>query len=105
MASSVPKASLHPRSALGDEALVPVETALPATSVAAEVARLERARADVSRALVTVRTSLSELRHEVALRTDWRTYVRARPGTFLAAAFLVGFLLGSRHQPQHRVRR
>jgi ElaB/YqjD/DUF883 family membrane-anchored ribosome-binding protein len=57
---------------------------------------LALARADVFRSLDRLRHSVAELRHEVAVRADWRTYVRARPWLFLGGAFLLGVFLGSR---------
>jgi len=56
--------------------------------VAAE-AEIERTRARVTDAVVA-------LRHEVARRTDWRSWIAGRPRTFLVAAFALGFLLGRR---------
>jgi hypothetical protein len=56
--------------------------------VAAE-ANVERARARVADAVVA-------LRDEVARRTDWRSWIGRRPGTFLVTAFALGFLLGHR---------
>jgi len=58
-----------------------------------DVERMERA---VARARVRVAGNLLALRREVARRTDWREWVRERPLPFVAAAFAVGVLLGSR---------
>jgi len=38
------------------------------------------------------------LRQEVAKSTDWREWVRRKPGLLVAAAFTFGFILGSRHR-------
>ncbi len=53
-------------------------------------------RAEIERTREQLASSVLALRQEVAVRTDWREWVRRRPGTCLAAAFTVGFLLGSR---------
>ena len=37
-----------------------------------------------------------ELRQELVTTTDWRSWVRARPGVALSIAFLAGFLIGCR---------
>jgi hypothetical protein len=57
---------------------------------------LERAEADIERTRERVATSVMALREQVARQIDWREWVRQRPGTFLAAAFAVGFIWGQR---------
>lgn len=61
--------------------------------VRAELARsgvaLERAREQVVH-------SVQALREEVVRTTDWREWVRRRPGAVLGAAFVVGFFIGKR---------
>jgi hypothetical protein len=57
---------------------------------------LAQAEADVERARERVTASVMALRNEVARRTDWREWVRRRPGAVLAGAFVLGFLLGRR---------
>lgn len=37
------------------------------------------------------------LRDEVSSLTDWREWVRRRPGTFVLTAFAVGYFVGNRH--------
>lgn len=53
-------------------------------------------RADIERARAQIAESMSALRDEVAHRTDWRQWVRQRPGLCLGAAFAVGFWLAYR---------
>jgi hypothetical protein len=60
-----------------------------------------RAEANVAEARERVAESMLALREEVARRTDWRGWVRRRPGLLLAAAFGLGLLLGSRGRPWH----
>lgn len=57
---------------------------------------LARAEADIERTRERVATSVMALREQVARQVDWREWVRSRPGTFLAGAFVVGFILGQR---------
>lgn len=63
------------------------KTASPRTSAALR-AEIERTRAELA-------TSVSALREEVAVATDWRGWVRRHPYTCVGAAFFVGFVLGS----------
>jgi ElaB/YqjD/DUF883 family membrane-anchored ribosome-binding protein len=51
---------------------------------------------EIERAREQITSSMVALRHEVAMRTDWRQWVRQHPGACLAGAFMVGFLLGNR---------
>ena len=53
-------------------------------------------RAEIERAREQIASSAANLRHDVALSTDWREWVRSRPGTCLAVAFTVGFLVASK---------
>ncbi len=53
-------------------------------------------RADIARAREQIASSAVALREEMAMRTDWREWVRRRPGLFLSGAFAVGFLMGRR---------
>ena len=62
---------------------------LPFSEVARAEAALERSRERVER-------SMSALRAAVARTTDWRAWFARRPGVFLGAAVLVGFMLGYR---------
>ncbi|HET6147057.1 MAG TPA: hypothetical protein VFH68_05955 [Polyangia bacterium] len=50
---------------------------------------IERTRARVSRSMIALREAVSK-------RTDWREWVRERPGVFLAAAFALGMFWGRR---------
>jgi hypothetical protein len=57
---------------------------------------LAQAASDVERARERVESSLLALRHEVARRTDWRSWVRRQPAGFLGGAIALGFWLGYR---------
>lgn len=56
----------------------------------------EQLRRDIERTREQLATSVVALKHEVAVRTDWREWVRRRPGLVLGAAFAVGLYLGTR---------
>ena len=53
-------------------------------------------RAEIERARQQIQTSVTALREEVAVATDWRVWYRRRPYAFLAAAFAVGVFIGTR---------
>ncbi|MBI3180804.1 MAG: hypothetical protein HYZ28_01535 [Myxococcales bacterium] len=53
-------------------------------------------RDEIARARDQIATSAEALRRHMASSTDWREWVRRRPGLFLAGAFALGFLIGSR---------
>ncbi|HEX3695922.1 MAG TPA: hypothetical protein VH374_11075 [Polyangia bacterium] len=57
-----------------------------------------RTEAEIERTREQVAMSVLALRDEVARRTDWREWIRARPTTFLGAAFVLGFLWGRRRR-------
>jgi hypothetical protein len=59
---------------------------------------LLRAEAEIARTRARVAGSLVALRREMARRVDWREWVRLHPLSFVAGAFLLGALLGSRQQ-------
>ena len=59
---------------------------------------LARAEQEIERTREQVAMSVLALRDEVARRADWREWIRARPGTFLGAAFLLGLWWGHRHR-------
>ncbi len=61
---------------------------------------LAQASADLVRARDRAALSLSALEREVTRAFDWREWVRRRPGTALALAFGLGFLL-SRPTPSN----
>ncbi|MCY1045507.1 DUF3618 domain-containing protein [Corallococcus sp. bb12-1] len=61
---------------------------LPRTSAALRE-EIERTRAELA-------TSVSALREEVAVATDWRQWVRRHPYACVGTAFLVGYVVGSR---------
>jgi hypothetical protein len=56
----------------------------------------EQVRAEIERVREQIVSSATALREEVAMRTDWREWVRRRPGLVLAGAFALGFWIGSR---------
>ena len=56
----------------------------------------DEVRAEIERAREQIHSSVLALRQEVRRASDWRQWVRERPGLCLGAAFAVGFLLGSR---------
>jgi len=67
----------------------------PFSEVARAEAALERTRERVER-------SVSALRDAFARQTDWRGWIARRPGMFLGAAMLLGFIWGYR-RPGGRV--
>jgi hypothetical protein len=60
---------------------------------------LVQAEADLERSRARVAESVNALRDEVARRSDWRDWIRQRPGLFLASAFALGFFLGRGRDP------
>lgn len=58
--------------------------------------RVEVARARLHLARLRTRERLQALRVEVAEKTSWEAWYQTSPVPFLAAAFLVGFLLARR---------
>lgn len=57
---------------------------------------LVQAEAEIARTRERVSQSVMALRQAVAKRTDWREWVRRRPGLFIGAAFGLGVILGHR---------
>jgi ElaB/YqjD/DUF883 family membrane-anchored ribosome-binding protein len=53
-------------------------------------------RAEIERTREELATSVSALRQEVAQATDWRLWVQKRPLMCVGAAFMIGFIIGSR---------
>jgi len=51
---------------------------------------------DIERAREQIATSANALREEVAAKTDWREWVRQRPGLAIAGAIALGVFLGTR---------
>jgi hypothetical protein len=70
--------------------------ALGRTSSGTDDDELARAESDVERARERLASSMLALRHEVARKTDWRSWVRRQPAPFLGAAVALGFWLGYR---------
>ena len=56
----------------------------------------EEIRAEIERTLEQIASAAQALRHEVAVRIDWREWVRRRPAFCLMGAFAVGFLVARR---------
>lgn len=79
----------------GSRCPIPVENHVVAVMLSADQ-RVESARARLALARQHTRGTVLALRHEVAETMDWRTWYQSRPGLFLAAAFLAGFLLAKR---------
>ena len=71
----------------------PTRTADPRS---VELARVE---ADIARTRDRVSRSVTALRQAMVDRTDWREWVRRRPGVFLAGAFALGLVWGLRRSP------
>jgi hypothetical protein len=63
-------------------------------ATATTTAELDEIEADLARARARVAASMHALGEEVSRRTDWRSWVRERPGWMIAGAVAVGFLLG-----------
>ena len=66
------------------------------TKTIARSPELVRAERDIALARERVSQSVLALRDAVAKQTDWRQWVRRNPGLFMAGAFALGLLWGSR---------
>jgi hypothetical protein len=55
-------------------------------------------QAEIDRAGDEIRATMADLSAEVSASTDWREWVRRRPGVVLGGAFCIGFLIGSRRR-------
>ncbi len=56
----------------------------------------DEVRAEIERTREQIASSAEALRHEVVVRTDWREWVRRKPGPCLVGAFAVGFFIARR---------
>jgi hypothetical protein len=56
----------------------------------------EQVREQIEAAREQIATSAAALRQEMALRFDWREWVRRRPGAAVLGAFGIGLFIGSR---------
>jgi hypothetical protein len=59
---------------------------------------LAEVRAEIDRTREEIVCSAAALRQQVAMRMDWRQWVKQNPGFFLAGAFGVGVWLGSQRR-------
>ncbi len=53
-------------------------------------------RAEIERTREEIVSSANALRREMAMRMDWKRWVRQNPGLFIAGALVLGFWLGTR---------
>jgi hypothetical protein len=53
-------------------------------------------RAEIERTREEIVSSAHALRREMAMRMDWKRWVRQNPGLFIAGALALGFWLGTR---------
>jgi len=53
-------------------------------------------RAEIERTREEIVSSANALRREMAMRMDWKRWVRQNPGLFIAGALALGFWLGTR---------
>jgi hypothetical protein len=58
----------------------------------------DQVREEIHRARQELVSVASALQEEVAMRMDWREWIRRRPGLFLAGAFALGFWIGTRRR-------
>lgn len=56
----------------------------------------EEIRAQIERTREQIASSAEALRHAVAMRIDWREWVRRKPALCLMGAFATGFLIARR---------
>jgi hypothetical protein len=57
---------------------------------------LHATAAEIARTRERLAASLGALRHELDALTDWREWIARRPLQFLAGAFALGLIAGSR---------
>ena len=58
--------------------------------------RADEVRAEIEQTRAQISASALALRREVAMKTDWREWVRQRPWPFVLGAFVLGWLVGNR---------
>ena len=56
----------------------------------------DEVRAEIERTRAEIVSSANALRREMAMRMDWKRWVRQNPGLFMAGAFMLGLWLGTR---------
>jgi hypothetical protein len=56
----------------------------------------DEVRAEIERTREEIVSSANALRREMAMRMDWKRWVRQNPGLFIAGALVLGFWLGMR---------
>lgn len=87
---------------MASDPLKTAPTSIPAVSTtskndtATRARTPEEVRAEIARARQELATAATELRQQVAEKTDWRGWVRNHPGPVLAGAFVIGFWIGYR---------
>jgi ElaB/YqjD/DUF883 family membrane-anchored ribosome-binding protein len=64
---------------------------MPGENAKAQAAKL---REQIERTREQIAVSAHALREEVAMRADWREWVRRKPALMLMGAFAVGFFIG-----------
>ncbi len=57
---------------------------------------LEATVEEIARSRQRLTAQLGAMKQEWSQLTDWQGYIRRRPWQFVAGAFLLGYLLGSR---------
>jgi hypothetical protein len=56
----------------------------------------DEVRAEIAKAREQIQSSVVALREQVTVASDWRRWVRRRPGLFIGGCFALGFYLGYR---------
>jgi hypothetical protein len=74
----------------------PLKPGTTPASIPQRTRSAEDVRAEIARARAELQTAATELRQQVAEKTDWRGWVRSNPAAVLTGAFVIGFWLGYR---------